>query len=226
VSIRKLIVRATVAAALVAPGSFAADGAARASTPNFAGIYLSTWGAAHVTFGGAFTTWLAQTGAIVTAQAPVTLDADRGGFTMPVSPATADRFDSWDRMIYPGALLISLPARTTETTKTGSPVTRRIIRLSPLAISIMPEVSWGAALSLDGTPTTEEDVTVATADYAEVLAGGGTPSPSGFRADAVPFRLTQEFADLLAHESGRSAPTMGSLFGTLTPRFDRLPTTG
>lgn len=225
-SIRKLIVRATVVAALVAPGSFAADGTARASTPNFAGIYLSTWGTAHVTFGGAFTTWLARTGATVTAQAPVTLDADRGGFTMPVSPATADRFDSWDRMVYPGALLISLPAKTTKAMKTSPPTTRRIIRFGPLAISIMPEVSWTAALSLDSAPTAEEDVTLATADYAEVLTGGGTPSPSGFRADAVPFRLTQEFADLLAHESGRSAPTAGALLGTLTPRFDRLPTTG
>lgn len=227
-SIRKLIVRVAAAAALALAASGSSAAAARASAPNFAGIYLSTWGTAHVAFGDAFTVWLARTGATVTAQAPVTLDADRHGFTMPVSPTAADSFDAWawDRMVYPGALLISLPATTTKATKAeaNSPAMRRVIRFGPLAISVLPDVTWSARLSVDGRRAVGE-VTLATADYAEVLAGGGTPSPSGFRAAAVPFRLTQALTDLLARESGRGAPAAGALFGMLTPSFDQVPAT-
>ncbi|HEV2344724.1 MAG TPA: hypothetical protein VGS97_11575 [Actinocrinis sp.] len=209
---------------LIASGSSAAT-AARASTPNFADIYLSTWGTAHVTFGNAFATWLARTGATVTAQAPVKLDSDHRGFTMPVSPRVAASFDAWDRMVYPGALLISLPSTTTKTTNPSWPAMRRVIRFGPFVISLMPEVSWRAALSLDGSPTVGE-VTLATADYAEVLAGGGMPSPSGFRAEAVPFRLTQELTGLLARESGHGSSAAGAFFGMLTPSFDQVSTTG
>lgn len=190
--------------------------------PNLTGIYLSTWGTSHVTFSDAFKSWLAQTGATVAAQAPVALDADGGGFTMPVGPETGDLLDAWGRMVYPGKLSISLPART----RTSDPsAKRRSVELGPMYIRVVPEVSWSAALSVDGTPAPSE-VELATADYLEVLAGGGTPSPSGFRANRLPFHLSQDAADLLAGVSGRTGPVAGSLFGTLTPSFDHVPTQG
>jgi hypothetical protein len=191
--------------------------------PNFAGIYLSTWGTAHVTFGRAFKSWLARTGATVSAQAPVTLDADRDGFTMPASPVrqTGYQLDARGRMVYPGALVISLPAKA----RVHVHSQRQTLRFGPFYIMVVPDVAWNAALSVNGVPAADE-VELATADYSEVLAGGGPPSPSGFRADRVPFHLTQDTAALLAHEGGRAAPAPGSLFGTLTPRFDHVPTEG
>lgn len=192
--------------------------------PNFTGIYLSTWGTSHVTFGDAFKSWLAQTGATVTAQAPVTVDADGSGFTMPMGPETGDRLNAWGQMVYPGALTISLPqpART----RTAAPAaTQHTVQLGPMYLRVVPDVSWSAALTADGEPTAGQ-VELATADYPEVLAGGGTPSPSGFRADRLPFHLSQDAANLLARVSGRAGPVAGSLFGTLTPSFDHVPTAG
>ncbi len=225
-SIRRKLTVGAAAVALITSGTAAAAAAAPASTPNFTGIYLSTWGTAHVAFSDAFRAWLAATGASVTAQAPLVLDADRGGFTLPASPTDADVLDDWGRIVYPGTLLISVPTKARE----GSHEARRIVRFGPLYIKVVPEVSWNAGLSLDGARTVGE-VELATADYAEVLAGGGTPSPSGFRAVSVPFHLTQDAADLLAHASGRTAPAAGSLaagslLGTLTPSFDHVPTQG
>jgi hypothetical protein len=146
----------------------------------------------------------------MTARAPLTLDADGGGFTMPASPAAGDRLDEWGRMVYSGALMISLPARTRGA---AAEAKRRTLMFGPMFIRAVPDVSWSATLSADGSPAAGE-VELATADYPQVLAGGGTPSPSGFRAD------------LLASVSGRTAPAAGSLFGTLTPTFDHVPTAG
>lgn len=240
-NIRRTLVVCAATVALSASGSFAAAAARpldpsssgprgpQASVreqpldgPNFSGIYLSTWGTAHVAFGDAFKTWLDQAGATVTAQAPLTLDADGGGFTMPASPATGDRLDEWGRMVYSGALMISLPARTREA---AAEAKRRTLVFGPMFIRVVPEVSWSATLSVNGSSAAAE-VELATADYPEVLAGGGTPSPSGFRADRLPFHLSQDAVDLLASVSGRTAPPAGSLFGTLTPSFDHVPTAG
>lgn len=236
ISRRLIVCAATVA--LTASGSAAAAaphharaGSARPASraarplggPNFAGIYLSAWGSAHVTFGRAFKSWLARTGATVTAQAPVTLDADRDGFTMPASQVrqTGYRLDARGRMVYPGALVISVPAKE----RVHRHAQRQSLRFGPFYIRVVPDVSWDTALSVNGVPAADE-VELATADYSEVLAGGGTPSPSGFRADRVPFHLSQDTAALLARESGRAAPATGSLFGTLTPHFDHVPTEG
>lgn len=189
--------------------------------PNFTGIFLSTWGTSHVTFSKAVRSWLARSGATVTARPPMTLDADRGGFTMPASRTSGDRLDVRGRMDYPGALVISLPAQA----KTSGHATRRLVCFGPLYIRVMPTVSWSAALSVNGVPAAG-DVVLATADYSEVLAAGGTPSPSGFRVDSVPFHLSQDAVDLLERASGRTAPDAGTLLGTLTPRFDHVPTQG
>ena len=235
---RKLLVCAA-AVALTASGSYAAaadrpgvthDAGARSAAarphggPNFTGIYLSTWGTSHVTFSRAFKSWLAKTGATVTAQAPVKLDADRAGFTMPASRATGDRLDIRGRMVYSGALVISVPRMIAGHAKQRT-MKPRAMRFGPLYIRVMPDVSWSAGLSVDGRPAVHE-IELATSDYAEVLAHGGTPSPSGFRAAGVPFHLSQDTADLLARTSGHGAPAAGSLFGTLTPHFDHVPTAG
>lgn len=240
-NIRRALIVCATTVALSASGSFAAAAARpldpsssgprglRASVreqpvdgPNFSGIYLSAWGTSHVAFGDAFKAWLDQAGAIVTAQAPFTLDAGGGGFTMPASPATSDRLDVWGRMAYSGALMISLPERTHEA---AAQAQRRTLAFGPMFIRVVPDVSWSATLSVNGSPAAGE-VELATADYPEVLAGGGTPSPSGFRADRLPFHLSQDAADLLASAGGRTAPAAGSLFGTLTPSFDHVPTAG
>lgn len=229
-STRRNLIVCMAVVALTAPGSFAAA-ATGGSTPNFTGIFLSTWGTAHVTFSGTFAQWLAETGATVTAQAPLTLDADRTGFTMPVSRTVGSHLDAWGRMAYPGALEISVPVAA-QSARSGDGGVRaesrslnRTLRFGPLYMRVVPDVSWSAKLAVDGAPTGGE-LKLATADYAEVLEGGGTPSPSGFRATSVPFRLTQDAADLLARESRHSAPAAGTLFGTLTPNFDDLPTEG
>lgn len=190
--------------------------------PNFTGIYLSTWGTSHVAFGDAVKAWLTQAGATVTAQPPVTLDADGGGFTMPASPTLGDRLDAWGRMVYPGALVVSMPAPKHES---GADAKQRTLRFGPMYLRVVPDVSWSASLAVNGAPAASE-VELATAAYPEVLAGGGTPSPSGFRADRLPFHLSQDAADLLAGVSGHTGPVAGSLFGTLTPSFDRVPTEG
>jgi hypothetical protein len=230
---RKLII---CAATLALTGSFATPLASAAANsagpssgdalplggPNITGIYLSTWGTSHVSFGDAFKSWLAQSGASVTAQAPVTLDVDGGGFTMPVSGAAGDRLDLWGRMVYPGSVTISLAAKTREGTVDAK---RRTLRFGPMFVRVVPDVSWSAELSVNGGPA-DSEVELATADYPEVLAGGGTPSPSGFRATRLPFHLSQDAADLLASVSGHTAPVAGSLFGTLTPSFDHVPTEG
>ena len=237
-SIRRKLIVCAATLALTASGPFAAaaarpagpssgsapssGGAQPVGGPNFTGIYLSAWGTSHVTFGDAFRSWLAQTGASVTAQAPVTLDADGGGFTMPMSGAASSRLDAWGRMVYSGGLMISLEAKTREA---GLDARRRTVRFGPMYIRVVPDVSWSAALSVNGEPAASE-VELATADYPEVLAGGGTPSPSGFRATRLPFHLSQDAADLLASVSGRTSPVAGSLFGTLTPSFDHVPTEG
>ena len=240
VNIRRKLIVCAATAALATTGPFAAAAAAAGSAgpgsagartpvralplggPNFTGIYLSTWGTSHVTFGDAFKSWLDQSGATVTAQAPMALDADGGGFTMPVSPGMTDRLDAWGRMVYPGTLTISLAVPTREAAVDAK---RRVLRLGPMYIRVVPDVSWSAALSVNGT-TAAGEVELATADYPEVLAGGGTPSPSGFRPDRLPFHLSQDTADLLAGAGGRTGPVAGSLFGTLTPSFDHVPTEG
>ena len=248
VNIRRKLIVCAATAALAATGPFAAAAAGPAGPgsagarspvpalplggPNFTGIYLSTWGTSHVTFGDAFKSWLDQSGATVTAQAPMTLDADGGGFTMPVSPGMADRLDAWARMVYPGTLTISLAARTREASMDAK---RRILQFGPMYFRVVPDVSWSAAVSVNGAPVNRVsvngasaagEVELATADYSEVLAGGGTPSPSGFRPDRLPFHLSQDTVDLLTDVSGRTGPVAGSLFGTLTPSFDHVPTEG
>jgi hypothetical protein len=261
-------------AAAAARADGPAPGAARLlGSPSFTGIYLSTWGTAHVTFGDGFRTWLAQNGAGVSAQAPVKLDADGGGFTLPASAAAADRLDEQGRIAYQGAIVISEPAR------------KLSVRFGPLYIRVMPDLAWSAGLSVDGMPakgaatdgvpakavpangaaadgatadgaatdgatvngvaadgtppkgvpangaarpneTLPREIGLADGDESEVLAGGGTPSPTGFRAASMPFHLTRDAADLLARESGRPGPVAGSLFGTLVPQFDHVPTAG
>src|SRR5437016_7844898 len=103
---RRKLFGCVAAAVLTAAGSLGAA--------NSSGIYLSTWGTAHVTFGDAFKSWLKQSGATVTADAPMSLDADRGGFTMPAnaSDGSADHLDLQGRMVYPGDLTVTLPTGT------------------------------------------------------------------------------------------------------------------
>jgi len=204
---------AAVVVVLTASGSL---GAASSS-----GIYLSTWGTAHVIFGDAFKAWLKQSGATVTADAPMVLDADRGGFTMPASAPSGDHLDLQGRMVYPGDLTVTVP--------TGAParasVRASVLRFGPFFLKLMPQPVWTSGLSVDGTVSATE-IRLASGDTSEVLAGGGSPSPSGFRAANVPFHLTPEATDLLARQTGQPGPVAGSLFGTLSPRFDHVPTGG
>jgi hypothetical protein len=202
----------SVCAATVA---VAASGSLGAASPS--GIYLSTWGTAHVTFGDSFKAWLTQTGASVTADAPMTLDADRGGFTMPASAKSGDHLDLQGRMVYPGDLTVTVTA--------GAPARTAMLRLGPFYVRVMPEPEWTAGLSVDGKASAGE-LRLATGDTSEVLAGGGSPSPTGFRASSVPFHLAQETTDLFAKETGRPGLVADSLFGTLAPHFDHVPTGG
>jgi hypothetical protein len=208
---RRKLFGCVAAVVLTASGSL---GAASSS-----GIYLSTWGTAHVTFGEAFKAWLKQSGATVTADAPMTLDADRGGFTMPASSPDGDHLDLQGRMVYPGDLTVTVPVSAPPRTSES------VLRFGPFYLKLMPQPTWTAGLSVDGTVSATE-FRLASGDTSEVLAGGGSPSPSGFRAAAVPFHLTPEATDLLARQSGRPGPVAGSLFGTLSPRFDHVPTGG
>jgi hypothetical protein len=207
VSIRGKLFVCAAAVALAASGS----AGTAAATPS--GIYLSTWGTAHVAFGDAFKAWLAQAGASVSADAPVTLDPGGGGFTM---PASADgRLDTQGRMVYAGGVEIAA----------GAAGRRTVLVLGPFHVGVLPELSWSARVSGDGGAAPGE-VELAAGDYAEVLASDGSPSPTGFRAASVPFHLAGDAARLLARETGRPGPVAGSLFGRLTPRFDQVPTRG
>ena len=212
--IRRKLFLCAATVALTASGSLAA------ATPS--GIYLSTWGTAHVTFGDGFRAWLKQAGAVVSADAPVTLDADGGGFTLPA--AASDRLDTQGRMVYQGDVEVTV-ADASAATRTVT-----VLALGPLHVSVLPDLIWTAGLSVNGKPmrgnATGGELRLATGDYTEVLAGGGSPSPTGYRAAGVPFHLAQETADLLARASGRTGPAAGALFGTLVPRFDQVPTRG
>ncbi len=214
-------------AAAVATTVLTASGSLGAA--NSSGIYLSTWGTAHVTFGDGFKGWLKQSGASVIADAPMSLDTGGGGFTMPANALDADRLDLQGRMVYPGDLTVTVPTGAASAVSpkqtTVSPRQTSVVRLGPFYLKLMPQPVWTAHVSVNGTLSATE-IQLATGDTSEVLAGGGSPSPSGFRAADVPFHLTQEAVDLLARESGRPGPVAGSLFGTLSPRFDHVPTAG
>jgi hypothetical protein len=203
-------------AASAASAVLAAAASLGASVPS--GIYLSTWGTAHVAFGDPVKAWLRQSGASVAADGPMRLDADRGGFTMPAGgTADADRLDAQGRMVYPGDVTVTLPGAG------GAAAT--VLRFGPCYLRLLPDLTWTAQVSVNGAAVPGE-VVLATGAESEVLAGGGSPSPSGFRAAAVPYHVSDALAQLLARESGQPGPAAGSLFGTLVPQFDHVPTGG
>jgi hypothetical protein len=75
---------------------------------------------------------------------------------------------------------------------------------------------------LDGKQIMDE-VLLGETSAPEVLASGRL-TMTGFMLDKVPFHWTQDAVDIAAYASGSQPPKAGTLFGTLTPRFDYVPT--
>lgn len=173
------------------------------------GLYVSPWGSADVALSAAVRAWLTQEGAVLGAIAPFTLSADGSGYHMPIGTTAGDHLDSQGRIFYPGGMTFTFP-------RSGHTVT-----LQPTYIRVFPTVLWSTGVLIDGKQTSAE-TEMADTSYSEVVAHG-RPTPTGFQVDQLPFHLTQDAADLMAHASGDKAPAAGTLFGTLTPHFDYVP---
>ncbi|MFC8079651.1 hypothetical protein ACFUN8_29445 [Streptomyces sp. NPDC057307] len=220
-ALRRLTVLAAVAALTVPLGMTAAGAAApqrSSAAPEvavaepFPGAYISPWGDAQVALGNEALAWMQREGITLEAISPFRMDADRRGFSMPIGSTAGDGLDSKGRIFYPGGLRFHHQA-------SGKTVT-----LQSTFIRVMPTPAYSAGVSVDGKRLSEE-VSIAESTYTEVMAGA-RPSFTGFRIKQAPFYLTQEAADLFASVTGGEAPRVGSLFGTLTPNFDYVPTRG
>lgn len=215
--LRRLTVLAAVAAlslplglaqAGAAPHA-AATGKAAVSAP-FPGAYLSPWGDAQVALGEETVAWMTREHITLEAITPFVMDADKRGFSMPIGSTAGDGLDSKGRIFYPGGLRFH---------HAGSGKT---FTLMPTYIRVMPTPAYTAGVSVDGKMVSEE-VTMAESTYAEVIAGA-RPSLTGWRIKQAPFYVTPETARLFASLTGGEGPRVGSLFGTLTPNFDYVPT--
>jgi hypothetical protein len=220
--LRKLPLIAAVAALLAAPlltGTANASAVRSAvpvptagtpSSPLGSGIYISPWGSAHVTMSDQTKAWAAAQGTVISMIAPFTTTGDGTDFDMPIGSMAGDHLDSQGRIFYPGGLSVTFP-------KTGHTLT-----FEPTYIRLAPTPGYSAGVMLDGKQLMDE-VLLGDTSAPEVLASGRL-TMTGFKLDKVPFHWTQDAVDLLAYASGSQPPQAGTLFGTLTPRFDYVPT--
>lgn len=207
-----------VAAALTLPLGLASASAAPADAPRstavqadpFPGAYISPWGDADVALSDETLAWMDREGITMEAISPFKMDADRRGFSMPIGSTAGDGLDSKGRIFYPGGLNLHHAA------------SGKTFTLKPTYIRVMPTPGYSAGIAVDGRVIADE-VMIADTTAVEALAGA-RPSPTGFRLEKVPFRVTQELSDLFTEQTGRPGPRAGSLFGTLTPHFDYIPT--
>jgi hypothetical protein len=142
--------------------------------------------------------------------APFNTSTDGTDFDMPIGSTAGDHLDSQGRIFYPGGLSITFP-------KTGHTVT-----FEPTHIILAPIPGYAAGVQLDGKELMNE-VQIADTSAPEVLASGRL-TMTGFKLDKVPFHWTQDAVDILSYASGSRPPAAGTVFGTLTPRFDYVPT--
>ncbi|MCX4689681.1 hypothetical protein OG401_36255 [Kitasatospora purpeofusca] len=210
--LRKLAVAATALALAtpiaLAPAAQAAAPAAQAAQ-RASRLYISPWGSASVRVSDTTKAWLIANGVKLGAVAPFTLDADGYGFDMPIGSTAGDHLDEKGRIYYPGGMTLTQES-------SGSSM-----ELVPTWIRLMPEPGYSARVRVNGTEVSEETLLAYTTP-AEVLANG-RPTLTGFTLDKVPFHVTTEAAALTGQYFG-SALEADSMFGTLTPRFDYVPT--
>ncbi|MFB6872148.1 hypothetical protein [Streptomyces sp. NPDC056323] len=216
-AIRRLTVLAAVAALSMPLGLASAGAADSKSAPAlhtavadpFPGVYISPWGDAQVELSPELLTWMRIEGITLEAISPFVMDADGRGFSMPIGSTAGDGLDSKGRIFYPGGLSFHHAA------------SGRTITLKPTYIRVMPTPGYSAGVAVDGVPIADE-LMIADTTPAEALLGA-RPSPTGFRLERVPFRITAEASRLFAEVTGRPGPRVGSLLGTLTPNFDYIP---
>lgn len=207
-----------VAAALTLPLGLASASAAPADAPRstavqaepFPGAYISPWGDADVAISDETLAWMDREGITLEAISPFKMDADKRGFSMPIGSTAGDGLDSKGRIFYPGGLTFHHPGSDKRVT------------LKPTYIRVMPTPGYSAGIEVNGR-LIDDEIMVGETTAVEALAGA-RPSPTGFRLEKVPFRVTQELSDLFTEQTGRPGPRVGSLFGTLTPHFDYIPT--
>jgi hypothetical protein len=213
-AIRRLSVLAAVAVLSLPFGLNSAQATnAPAHAPKVAaplpGAYISPWGDARVEISDETLQWMNQEGITLEAISPFTMDADGRGFSMPIGSTAGDGLDTKGRIFYPGGLRFHHQS-------TGKTVT-----LKPTYITVMPRPGWSSGVEVDGRAL-DDELPLADTRYDEVMASA-RPSFTGFRLERAPFYVTDEAADLFAEQTGRSGPRVGSLFGTLTPNFDYVP---
>ncbi|MDH6576261.1 hypothetical protein [Kitasatospora sp. MAP5-34] len=172
-------------------------------------VYISPWGSAHVRLSGDTQKWLTDNGVTLGVIAPFTLDPDGFGVDMPIGSSAGDHIDSKGRIFYPGGLTLNQASSGTS------------VELQPTWIRIVPEPGYSAGIKVNGTDLSPETLLGYTTP-AEVLASG-RPTMTGFRLDKCPFHVTQATSDLTTQYFGAGLKT-DSMFFTLTPRFDYVPT--
>ncbi|MCT2542003.1 MULTISPECIES: hypothetical protein [Streptomyces] len=217
-AIRRLTVLAAVAALTVPLGLASAGATDSKSAPAttrtaaadpFPGVYISPWGDAQIELSPELLDWMRTEGITLEAISPFVMDADGRGFSMPIGSTAGDGLDSRGRIFYPGGLNFRHAA------------SNKTITLKPTYIRVMPTPGYSAGVAVNGVPLADE-VMIADTTPAEALLGA-RPSPTGFRLEKVPFRITAEASKLFAEVTGRPGPRVGSLLGTLTPNFDYIP---
>ncbi|WP_405016681.1 hypothetical protein OHV05_05895 [Kitasatospora sp. NBC_00070] len=211
--LRKLAIAAT-ALALAAPVALAPT--AQASVPAAQGaeqranrIYISPWGSAQVRVSDTTKAWLIANDVKLGAIEPFTLDADGFGFNMPIGSTAGDHLDEKGRIFYPGG--ITLKQESSQT----------FFELVPTWIRIMPQPGYSAGVKVNGEKLSDETL-IAYTTPAEVIANG-RPTLTGFKLDRVPFHVTADAATLTKAYFGDGLKA-DSMFGTLTPNFDYVPT--
>ncbi|MFI8438403.1 hypothetical protein ACIGJO_32625 [Streptomyces sp. NPDC079020] len=192
-----------------APQQAAAAPGAVVAAP-FPGAYISPWGDAQIALSDEAIDWMKREGITLDAIGPFAMDKDARGFSMPIGSTAGDGLDSRGRIFYPGGLNFRHAA------------SGRTITLKPTYIRVMPTPAYSAAVLVDGVPF-DDEVTIAESTYVEVMAGA-RPSLTGFRIKQAPFYMTEEASSIFRSVTGGEAPRVGSLFGTLTPNFDYVPT--
>ncbi|MER5864966.1 hypothetical protein [Kitasatospora sp. NPDC002040] len=211
--LRKLAIAAT-ALALAAPIALAPTAQASAPTVQDSAqrasrVYISPWGSAQVRVSDTTKKWLEDNGIKLGAIEPFTLDADGYGFNMPIGSTAGDHLDEKGRIFYPGGITLAQESSQTS------------VELVPTWIRVMPQPGYSAGVKVNGTSVSEETL-IAYTTPAEVIANGQL-TPTGFKLDQVPFHVTKEAAALTKAYFGDGL-AVDSMFGTLTPNFDYVPT--
>lgn len=217
-AIRRLTVLAAIAA-LTVPFGMASAGAtgAQAQAPAartaaadpFPGVYISPWGDADVALSDELLDWMRDRDITLNAISPFVMAPDGRSFSMPIGSTSGDGLDSQGRIFYPGGLNFHHAA------------SGKTITLKPTYIRVMPSPGYSAGVTVNGVPRADE-LMVADTTPAEALLGA-RPSPTGFRLEKVPFRITAEASKMFTEVTGVEGPRVGSLLGTLTPNFDYIP---